>query len=45
MTKQPNHHYFLGINLIKLRKQIFSKTTSRGIVAVIAATVKRLTTQ
>lgn len=39
MTNQPNHHYFLGINLIKLRKQIFSKTTSRGIVAVIAAVI------
>ena len=37
-TNKPNH-YFLGINLIKLRKQIFSKTTSRGIVAVIAAVI------
>jgi len=38
MTNKPNH-YFLGINLIKLRKQIFSKTTSRGIVAIIAAVI------
>jgi len=29
--------YFMGINLRKLRKAIFSKTTLRGIVAIIAA--------
>lgn len=31
--------YFLGINLRKLRKAVFSRTTFRGIVAIIASVI------